>query len=94
MCLSQKNQKYIGSFFQDGHLLKSWPYPRSDQTKPAQVVYYILLGIVRETTTKNFRSLGPMGAEIMGREAGTDFFTKLSVAPKRSSFTANPFNHL
>ena len=67
---------------------------RPNQTKPAQVVYYILLGIVWETTTKNFRSLGPMGAEIMGREAGTQFFTKLSVAPKRSSFTANPFNHL
>ena len=67
---------------------------RPNQTKPAQVVYYILLGIVWETTTKNFRSLGPMGAEIMGREAGTDFFTKLSVAPKRSSSLAKPFNHL
>ena len=67
---------------------------RSNQTKPSQVVYYILLGIIWETTTKNFRSLGPMGAEIMGPEAGTDFFTKLSVAPKRSSSPAKPFNHL
>ena len=94
MYFSQKNQKWIESFLHDGFLLKSWPYPRSDQTKPAQVVYYILLDIVWETTTKNFRSQGPMGAEIIGQEAGMDFFTKLSLAPKQSSFTVNPFNHL
>ena len=42
---------------------------RPNQTKPAKVVYYILLNIVSEHTKKNFSSLGPMGAEIRGPES-------------------------
>ena len=42
---------------------------RPNQTKLAHEVYYILLGIVWEPTTKNFRALGPMGAMIMGPES-------------------------
>ena len=41
---------------------------RPNQTKPAQVVYYILLSIVWEPTKKNFSFLGLTGAEIMGPE--------------------------
>ena len=52
-------------FFKIGAIYQNRP----NQTKPAQVVYYILLSIVRELTTKNFSSLGPMGAEVMPPES-------------------------
>ena len=90
----KKIKKNRYSFFPDGCFLNSWPYQiRPNQTKPAQVLYYILLGIIWEATKTNFRSLGPMGAKIMDLEAGTEFFRKLVVTPKRKLRTAKAFKH-
>ena len=63
-----KIYRYVFSgqpFFKIGAIYQNRP----NQTKPAQVVYYILLIIVRELTTKNFSSLGPTGAEIQDPES-------------------------
>ena len=60
---SPKNQKFIDRYFQESTFTKIAPYSRSDQTKPNQVVYYILLIIMWEPTKKNFSPLAPSGAE-------------------------------
>ena len=70
---------------------------RPNQTKPAQVVYYILLSIVRELTTKNFSSLGPTGAEILCPESSIFEKCQFQVflkkgpqgPPKRSKINSN-----
>ena len=64
--LSQINQKILEVYFQDSSFSKFWPYTRSDQTSPSGILNFIKHSL--RAYHKNFSSLGPMGAEIMGLE--------------------------
>ena len=44
--LSQENQKFSDGYFQDSIFSKLAPHTSSDQTKPANVVYYNLFSIM------------------------------------------------